>query len=81
MKDIIITGRRIRTELFILVGCFGLAFCTNIFAIIKYSRPAVELVSMIGFVIVLTVIYYLLLWVLRLIVMAVAWIVRKAIKK
>lgn len=39
MKDILITGRRLRTELLVLLGCFCLAFCTNIFAVVKYSRP------------------------------------------
>lgn len=77
MKDIVITGKQIRRELYILLGCFIFAVCLNIFAIIKYSRPAVELVSMIGYVIAATVIVYLLLLIIRLIVWLVVWIVRK----
>lgn len=74
MKDILITGRRLRTELLVLLGCFCLAFCTNIFAVVKYSRPVSELVTMIGFVLVLTALFYILLWIVRLVVAAVLWV-------
>jgi len=80
MKDIVITGKKIRTELFIALGCLAFAECLNVFAIIKYSRPAVELVSMIGFVVVAAVLTYLLLLIVRLIIALVISIVKK-IKK
>ena len=69
MKDIVITRKALRRELFILLGCFIFAILLNIYAIIKYSRPAIELVSMIGYVIVVTVIAYLILVVIRLIIL------------
>ena len=56
MKEIIIKGKSIRRELWILLGCFVFAVCVNIFAIIKYSRPAKELVTMIGYVFVVAII-------------------------
>lgn len=77
MKDIVITGKKVRTELFIALGCLIFAECLNVFAVIKYSRPAVELISMIGFVVVAAVITYLLLLLVRLLVALVVCAVRK----
>lgn len=76
MKDIVIKGASVRRELFILLGCFVAAVGLNIFAIIKYSRPATELVSMIGYVIFAAVCIYLVLWILRLLVLLLACLVR-----
>ena len=81
MKDIIITGKALKRELFILLGCFVIAFGVNIYAVIHYSRPAVELVSQIGFVLVTAACLYVLLWMLRLIVLLIAYVVKKIAKK
>lgn len=80
MKDIVITGKKIRTELLIALGCLAFAECLNVFAIIKYSRPAVELISMIGFVVVAAIITYMLLLIIRLVISLIISIVNK-IKK
>lgn len=77
MKEIIIKGKSIRRELWILLGCFVFAICVNIFAIIKYSRPAKELVTMIGYVFVVAIITYITLWAIRLLVILIVWIIRK----
>ncbi len=77
MKDIIITGKTVRRELFILLGCFAAAVCINIGAIIGYGRPAAELVTMIGYVLFITVLLYLLLWIVRLLVIAVCALFKK----
>lgn len=77
MKDITIKGKSIKRELWILLGCFVFAVCVNIFAIIKYSRPAKELVTMIGYVIIVAIITYIVLWAIRLIVLLIVWIIRK----
>ena len=77
MKDIIITGKALKKEAFIALGCFFVAFCLNVFAIIHYSRPAVELVSQIGYVVVVAVALYAILWIIRLIILLIKWIVRK----
>lgn len=69
MKDVVIKGWKIRRELWILFFCFVAAEGTNLFAILKYSRPAIELLSMIGFVLVFTLVIYLLIWIVRLIVL------------
>ena len=81
MKDIVITRKALRRELFILLGCFIFAILLNIYAIIKYSRPAIEFVSMIGYVIVVTVIAYLILVVIRLIILFFVWLINKIFRK
>ena len=77
MKDIVITGKMIRREIYILLGCFVAAFLVNVGAIIAYDRPWVELVSQIGFVFFITGGIYVLLAVFRLLV----WLVAKIFKK
>lgn len=77
MEDIVITGRKVKRELIIALGCLVFAECLNIFAVIRYARPAVELVSMIGFVFVAAIITYLLLLIARALVAAVIWVCRK----
>jgi hypothetical protein len=81
MKDVTIKGKSIKRELWILLGCFIFAVCVNIFAIIKYSRPAKELITMIGYVIAVAIITYIALWIIRLIVMLIIWIIRKIARK
>lgn len=80
MKDITITGKAIKREVIYFIISFVAAVCMNIFAIIKYSRPAIELLSMIGFVIVAAVLIYVTLAVIRLIVSLVIRIVKKIMK-
>ena len=81
MKDIVITRKALRRELFILLGCFIFAILLNIYAIIKYSRHDFELVSMIGYVIVVTLIAYLILVVIRLIILFFVWLINKIFRK
>ena len=71
MKDIVITAKMIRRELFVLLGCFVAAFFVNVGAIIAYDRPWVELISQIGFVFFITGGIYMLLAVFRLLVWGV----------
>lgn len=70
MKDIIISGRAVRRELFTMLFCFIVAFLTNVGAILYYHRPWVEVFSQIGFVLVLALCVYLFLGMFR-----VAWFV------
>ena len=77
MKDLVITSKALKRELFVLLGCFLASFCLNIYAVLHYSRPASELVSQIGYVLVCTVVIYILLWLLRLIILLVRQIVKK----
>ena len=58
MKDIIITSRRLRQERNIYLLSFILAFIINVIAIIVYSRPWIEVISQIGYVIAISFLIY-----------------------
>ena len=51
MKDIIITSKKLKQERNIFLLSFLLAFIINVIAIIIYSRPWIEIISQIGYVI------------------------------
>lgn len=71
MKDIILKASSIKRELVILLCCFAAAELLNLATVIFYSRPAIELLSMIGYVIVFSIITYLLLWIPRLVALLI----------
>ena len=77
MKDIIITSKRIKKELYILLGCFIVAFAVNLIAIIIYKTSWVEILSQIGYVLVITLFLYVLLAALRF----AFKIIRKALRR
>lgn len=54
MKDIIITSKKLKQERNIYLLSFLLAFIINVIAIIIYSRPWIEIISQIGYVIVIS---------------------------
>lgn len=61
MKDIIITSKKLKQERNIFLLSFLLAFIINVIAIIIYSRPWIEIISQIGYVIVISfssILYY-----------------------
>lgn len=70
MKDILIhiTPRRQRTELLGLLVCFVIAFGLNVYAIIKYSAPALELITSIFYVLTLTVALYVAWVIVRILI-------------
>ena len=63
MKDIIITSKKLKQERNIYLLSFLLAFIINVIAIIIYSRPWIEIISQIGYVIVISFFIYLILWI------------------
>jgi hypothetical protein len=77
MKDIIITEKMVRRELYVLLGCFVAACLVNVGAIIAYDRPWSELYSQIGFVFFITGGIYILLGIFRFFV----WLVARIFKK
>ncbi len=81
MKDIVITGKTLRRELLVLAGCFCFAVLFDLFSIIKYHMPFVELFQTIGYIITITVVVYLILALLRLIVWGVKVLVKKVSTK
>ena len=65
MKDIIITSKKLKQERNIFLLSFLLAFIINVIAIIIYSRPWIEIISQIGYVIVISIFIYFILWIPR----------------
>ena len=65
MKDIIITSKKLKQERNIFLLSFLLAFIINVIAIIIYSRPWIEIISQIGYVIVISFFFYLILLIPR----------------
>ena len=76
MKDIIITPKHLIRELIVFIVCIVLACLLNVYAIITYHRPWMELISQIGFVIVVGIGIYVLVWVVRLIYYIIRYIIR-----
>lgn len=65
MKDIIITSQKLKRERKIYLLSFILAFIINVITIIVYSRPWIEVISQIGYVIVISIFIYFILWIPR----------------
>ena len=65
MKDIIITSKKLKQERNIYLLSFLIAFVINVIAIIVYSRPWIEIISQIGYVIVISFFIYFILWIPR----------------
>ena len=65
MKDIILTAKRVKKELIVLLVCFIIAFVINVAAIIIYKTPWYEMFSQIGYVAVIAIVLYLLLAIIR----------------
>lgn len=80
MKDIVITAKQRKREWLIILACFIAACLVNLGAIIGYSRPWTELFSQIGYVVAVTVLLYILLWIVRGIVALVKCLIRKITK-
>lgn len=77
MKDLIITSRRLKKEIYILSTCFIIAFLINIFSIIAFKTPWYEIFTQIGYVLVITIILYLLVAIVR----VVAFLIKKMITR
>lgn len=77
MKDIIITSERIKKELRVILLCFAIAFMVNVGAIIAFKTPWYEMFTQIGYVIVITLLLYLVVLIIRLIWHAIKRLLRK----
>ena len=61
MKDISISGKRIRTELKWLLGCFVAAIIFNVYVIIRYQTSWAEFFTSLHVLVLLSLVFYLLL--------------------
>jgi hypothetical protein len=67
MKDIVIKERVVKRELILLLGMFVVAFLMNIYAIIVHGGNWSELVSQLHIVGLLTLFFYVLVLLVRLV--------------
>jgi hypothetical protein len=65
MKETVITPGMKRRELMIFLVCFLIAFVLNVVGIIKYNSPAVELISQLHIVLLVSIVIYLLAAIFR----------------
>lgn len=77
LKDFIVTSKQIAREHHILLGCFLVALGVNIYSIIRYSTPLTEIFTQIGYVIIITALFYGLSILVRLIVWGVRLLIRR----
>lgn len=77
MKDLIITVQRQKKELRILLICFACSFLLNIAAIIIYKTPWAEVITQIGYVIVIAIGLYVLIAIIRLIIYLISTLFKK----
>lgn len=68
MKDVTIKGSMIRRQLVYAGVCLAIAFGLNVYSIIHFDRPWVELVSQLGFVVVIAAVLYIITIVLQTVV-------------
>lgn len=77
MKDIVIPAKKVKREVYILLGCFIFAFLLNIACIIIYKTRWIEIFTQIGYVIVIAVVLYLFVAFIRFLV----YLIRKSLRK
>lgn len=65
MKDLVITGRRIARELWILSGCILAALCFNVYAIIRFKTEWKELFTTLDITLAVALIFFVLFALLR----------------
>lgn len=77
MKDILITKVHIKLEIIIWLYCFGAAFLLNVYAIIKYNNSWLELLSQLHIVILISLVFYFLVGLTRIII----WLLKSLFMK
>ena len=77
MKPIIIDSKFVKRELWILLGCFVAAVIFDLVGIILYKRPAIELVTTIGYEVVIALGLYAFLALIRILVFLVSQLFKK----
>jgi hypothetical protein len=77
MKKIIITGNHLKRGFFIWFLSFIVAVVINIYSIVKYDTSWTELYSQIGFVVMISVMIYIVVLVFRGLFFLLDFILRK----
>ncbi len=74
MKDLVIPKERIRNELITLIVCFAIGFVANVGAIVFYKTNFNELFTSLHYVLLFSLVIYLLWSLLRLISFAIKYV-------
>ena len=77
MKPIVIDSKFIKRELWILLGCFVAAVIFDLVGIILFKRPAIELLTTIGYEVVIALGLYAFLALVRIVVFLVSQLFKK----
>ena len=77
MKPIVIDSKFVRRELWILLGCFVAAVIFDLVGIIMFKRPAIELLTTIGYEVVIALGLYAFLALVRILVFLIAQLFKK----
>jgi hypothetical protein len=75
MKDIRISGKRIKTEITAWLLCFCAAFALNVYSIIKYNTKWWELITQLHVIVILSCVVYFFAAIVRFLIYAVKTIV------
>ncbi|MGM0377911.1 MAG: hypothetical protein ACQEQ0_14160 [Bacteroidota bacterium] len=65
MKNIVITPKEIKREIIIWLVCLIVGIGMNIYAIMDYDTNWSELYSQFGYVLFISILLYLIAWILR----------------
>lgn len=77
MKDIVISGKAVKREFVVALGCFAAVFTVNVAAVIMYVRPWVEIFTQIGYVFVIAVVIYVILLMFRVLYQIIRILIKK----
>ena len=77
MKPIVIDSKFVKRELLILLGCFVAAVIFDLVGIILYKRPAIELITTIGYEVVIALGLYCFLALIRIVVFLISCLFKK----
>ena len=77
MKPIVIDSKFVKRELWILLGCFVAAVIFDLVGIIMFKRPAIELLTTIGYEVVIALGLYAFLALIRILVFLVSQLFKK----
>ncbi len=77
MKDIVIPSRIVRRELLVALACFLTSFFMNVGAVVAYHKSWTEIFSQIGYVVVISVFFYVILWIIRILFLIIKKIINR----
>ena len=76
MNDIVLKKAAIKRELLIFTIAFVMALVVNIYAIVIYKTPWSEVLTSLGFVIIIAILLYALIFVFRLILKGIKGVIK-----